>query len=88
MPFQELRAKNRQDITMDFWQENVDKILKLNDKAILNHKGKITNKEMEQLVSKVYDEFDLRRKKYEAELEDKRDIEEIEILEKKLKERK
>jgi hypothetical protein len=73
---------------MDFWRENVDKILKLNDKAILNHKGKITNKEMEQLVSKVYDEFDLRRKKYEAELEDKRDIEEIEILEKKLKERK
>ncbi len=84
----ELRAKNRQDITMDFWRENVDKILELNDKVLLKHKGKITNKEMEQLVSKVYDEFDMRRKKYEAELEDKKDIEEIENLEKLLKKRK
>jgi hypothetical protein len=84
----ELRAKNRQDITMDFWRENVDKILELNDKILLKHKGKITNKEMEQLVSKIYDEFDSRRKKYEAELEDRKEIEEIEMLEKKLKTRR
>ncbi len=84
----ELRAKNRQDITTDFWRENVDKILELNDKTILKHKGKITNKQMEELVDKIYDEFDTRRKKYEAELEDKREIEEIEYLEKQLKSRK
>jgi hypothetical protein len=84
----ELRTKNRQDITMDFWQENVDKILKLNDKQILNHKGKVSNKEMEKLVGKIYDDFDNKRKKYEAELEDRKEIEEIEMLEKKLKKRK
>jgi hypothetical protein len=84
----ELRAKNRQDITMDFWRENVDKILELNDKILLKHKGKITNKEMEQLVSKIYDEFDSRRKKYVAEFEDRKEIEEIEMLEKKLKTRR
>ena len=84
----ELRAKNRQDITMDFWRENVDKILEMNDKQILNHKGKITNKEMEKLVGKIYDDFDNKRKKYEAELEDRKEIEEIEILEKKLKTRR
>jgi len=84
----ELRAKNRQDITMDFWQENVDKILELNDKTILRDKGKITNKKMEELVSQIYDEFDMRRKKYEAELEDKKNIAEIEQLEKELKKRK
>jgi len=32
----ELRAKNRQDITMDFWQENVDKIIEFNDKKALS----------------------------------------------------
>ena len=84
----ELRAKNRQDITMDFWRENVDKILEMNDKQILNHKGKISNKEMEKLVSKIYDDFDEKRKKYEAELADKEDLKEIENLEKQLKKRK
>ncbi len=81
----ELRAKNRQDITMDFWRENVDKILELNDKQVLNHKGKISNKEMEKLVSKIYDNFDNKRKKYEAELADKEDLKELEELEKQIK---
>jgi hypothetical protein len=31
----ELRAENRQDITMAFWKENIDKIILLNDKTIL-----------------------------------------------------
>jgi hypothetical protein len=84
----ELRAKNRQNITMDFWRENVDKILELNEKKILNHKGKITNKEMEKLVGKIYDDFDKKRKKYEAELADKEDLKEIENLEEQLKKRK
>ncbi len=84
----ELRAKNRQDITMNFWRENVDKILELNDKQVLNHKGKISNKEMEKLVSKIYDNFDKKRKQYEAELADKEDIKELEELEKQLKKRK
>ena len=84
----ELRVKNRQDITMNFWRENVDKILELNDKQILNHKGKISNKEMEKLVSKIYDNFDKKRKQYEAELADKEDIKELEELEKQLKKRK
>ncbi|GAB4287787.1 MAG: virulence RhuM family protein [Marinilabiliales bacterium] len=84
----ELRAINRQDITIDFWRENVDKILELNDKQILNHKGKISNKEMEKLVSKIYDDFDKKRKKYEAELADKEDLKELEELEKQLKKKK
>ena len=84
----ELRAKNRQDITMDFWRENADKILELNDKQILNHKGKISNQEMEKLVANIYDDFAKKRKKYEAELADKEDLKEIENLENQLKNRK
>ena len=34
----ELRAKNRQQIEMDFWRENIDKIIELNDKRFLHIK--------------------------------------------------
>ncbi len=37
----ELRAKNRQDITIDFWRDSVDKIIALNDKELLD-KGSIS----------------------------------------------
>jgi hypothetical protein len=34
----ELRAKGRQDITVSFWRGNIDKIIDLNDKKLLNHR--------------------------------------------------
>ncbi len=83
----ELRAKAREEITLDFWQENVDKILELNDKKILEHKGKITNKQMEEIVKEEYEKFDIRRKKYEAEIEDLQELKEIEEVEKQIKKR-
>lgn len=81
----ELRAKNRQDLTMKFWQENVNKILEFNDKKILSHKGKISNAEMECMVRKVYEKFDKKRKVYEAQLADKQDLEELKEIELKVK---
>ena len=84
----ELRAKNRQDITMNFWRENVDRILEFNDKQILKTKGKISNAEMEQLIRKVYAEFDKKRKAYDAQLADKQDLEELKQLEEKLQKKK
>ncbi len=83
----ELRTKAKQEIKLDFWQENVDKILELNDKRILEHKGKITNKQMEEIVKEEYEKFDMRRKKYEAEIEDLQELKEIEEVEKQIKER-
>lgn len=38
----ELRAKNRHSLTMNFWKENVDKILEFNDRLVLRHPGKIS----------------------------------------------
>jgi hypothetical protein len=35
----ELRVKQRQDLTLDFWRDNVDKMLAFNDRAVL--KGKV-----------------------------------------------
>lgn len=76
----ELRAKNRQDITMKFWQENVNRILTSNDFEILNHKGKISNEQMEEKVREIYDEFDARRKNFEAKMADDEDLKELESM--------
>jgi hypothetical protein len=84
----ELRAKNRQDLILNFWRENVDKILELNDREILQGKGKIANAEMEKLVRIEYEVFDKRRKKYEAELADKEDLKTLEDIENQIKKNK
>jgi len=82
----ELRAKERMDIPMSFWQENVNRILEFNEKMVLAGKGSISNAEMEQKVREVYAKFDARRKAYEADLADKQDIQEIEDTIKQYKE--
>jgi len=82
----ELRAKNRMDITMKFWKENVDRMIEYNDKRLLNGKGSISNKVMEEKTREIYKHFDKRRKTFEAELADKEDIEELEQIERQVKE--
>jgi virulence protein len=81
----ELRAKNRQDITMDFWRENIDKIITFNDKELLKGNGSISNEQMKRLVGKVYEAFDSKRKHFEAQQADLYDLKEIEALEKDIK---
>ena len=80
----ELRVKNRQDIDMKYWRENVNEIIKFNERELLKDKGKISNKEMQKIVRKRYEEFNDRRKKVEAKLADREDIKELEVLESKL----
>lgn len=81
----ELRAKNRIDITMKFWKENVDRVLEFNDQKVLKGLGSISNKQMEEKVRKIYAEFDTNRKIEEAKKEDAIELEEIEKLLKKKK---
>ena len=83
----ELRAKNRQDITMEFWRENIDRIIAFNDKAVLKGHGSISNEEMKKMVESVYKTFDEKRKKYEAIEADNHDLEELQQLEAKVKKR-
>jgi hypothetical protein len=83
----ELRVKERLDITMRFWSENVDKLLEFNNKPLLTTKGSIGNKEMEEKVSDIYNLFDKRRKEFEAKEADELDIKELKELENKLKSR-
>ena len=76
----ELRAKNRQDITMDFWRENIDRIIEFNDKKVLKGNGSVSNEQMKTIVRKVYDEFEVKRKQYDAQQADLEDLKEIEEL--------
>jgi len=74
----ELRAKSRQDITMNFWRENVDRMLEFNDQNILKSAGKISKAQMEAKVTEIYQEFYQRRKKLEAKEADLKELEELE----------
>ena len=83
----ELRAKNRQDITMEFWRENIDRIIAFNDKEVLKGHGSISNEQMKKMVESVYETFDKKRKKYEAIEADNQDLEALQQLEAKIKKR-
>lgn len=83
----ELRAKNRIDITMKFWRENVDRILEFNERPLLTGKGKISNAVMEQKVREIYELFDRKRKGHDALQADQEDLLELQRLEKKVEKR-
>lgn len=84
----ELRAKNRQDITMDFWQTNVDKIIEFNDKKLLKDRGSVSKSQMEKIAGQVYEDFNNKRKIADAQQADLEDLKQIEMLEKQIKENK
>jgi hypothetical protein len=78
----ELRVKDRKDIHLNFWRENVDRILQFNDKNILQNLGSISNVQMEENVRMIYNQFDQKRKQFEAE---QADLEDLKALEEKVK---
>lgn len=84
----ELRAKNKEDITMDFWRENIDKIIEFNDKEVLKNNGTISYEQMKEMVEKVYKTFDNKRKKQEANEADYIDLEELKKIENLAKSKK
>ena len=83
----ELRTKNRQEIRMAFWQQNVEQIISSNGFTVLNHTGKVSHARMEQQIEPLFMDFDQRRKLQEAEQADCNDEAELKALEKSLKHR-
>jgi len=84
----ELQAKDRKQVTMQFWHENVDDIIKFNKKALLIGKGSVSNAEMETFVEQVYEQFHEKRKIFELEQADLADFQEIKMLEEEIKNRR
>ena len=84
----ELTVKERKDLTIAFWKENVDRLLNFQNKKILQGSGSMSNLQMENLVEKVYEEFDNRRKGYDALFANQNDLNEIKEIEEQIKYRK
>ena len=78
----EERVKGRRDLTLDYWRKNVDGLLTFQEKDILHGHGSITNEEAEQLVKRVYDDFNSKHKQLEAREADEEDLKMLEDLEK------
>lgn len=81
----ELRVKDKKDIPINFWQQNIDKLLEFNDRPVLKGKGTISNLQMEKKVKEIYTKFDQNRKIQEAKEADNVDLEAVESLIKKAK---
>ena len=84
----ELRVKERKDLTLDFWRENVKGLLSFQGLDILTNNGSVSNLQMEEHVRGVYEQFDARRKSYDAQLADEEDLKLLDDLEKEIKKRK
>lgn len=80
----EMRVKERKDLTLDFWRNNVNGLLQFQGKDVLTSKGIVSNAQMESIVSKRYDDFNQRRKAEEARKADNDDLNELyNLLDKK-----
>lgn len=77
----ELRVKGRKDLTLDYWKNNVDRILEFIEKPILQGNGSVTAQESERIAKEQYELFDAKRKKFEADMADADDIRLLEDIE-------
>ncbi len=84
----ELRTKNRQEIRMSFWKQNVDQIIRSNGFPLLSHAGSVSHEHMKKHTSALYLEYDRQRKIEEAKEADLQDDAELKALEAKIKKRK
>ncbi len=81
----ELRVKDRQPLTLDYWRGNVDKLLAFNDRPILQGVGSISHAAMKTIVHDRYEAFDAQRRADEAGQADAEDLRTLEAVEKKLR---
>lgn len=80
-----MRVKQQKELTLDFWRNNVDRMLAFNDQAILDGAGAVSRENMEKIARERYEFFDQKRRIAEAEAADAADLKEIEQLEQDLK---
>lgn len=81
----ELHVKMRKDLTLDFWRASVDKLLLDHGVPLLQSHGKITMEQAQAHARKVYEEFDARRKAFDAAQADEFDLLELEQETKSIK---
>ncbi|MBR4563929.1 MAG: virulence RhuM family protein [Paludibacteraceae bacterium] len=62
----ELRVRERKDLTLRYWRETVDGLLNFQGKVVLQGAGSVSNRQMEEYVNAIYEQFNARRKAFAA----------------------
>ncbi|MDD2701163.1 MAG: virulence RhuM family protein [Sideroxydans sp.] len=81
----ELRAKERKQLTLDYWRQNVDRLLEFSDRPLLKNAGGISNEKMKSIVHERYESFDANRRSADAVAADAEDLRALEEIEKQTK---
>lgn len=81
----ELRAKQHQALTLDYWTTNVDRMLEFNDQPVLDGHGSVSREHMLETTNARYEQFDSHRRAAEAQQADADDLKALEALEAELK---
>jgi hypothetical protein len=87
LDFAELRARDRQKITMAEWVAQTDRFLTFNERAVLNGAGSMSHKAMETIIAKKYALFEENRRRHEAiaaEQEHEQEMQELQASAQKL----
>lgn len=84
----ELRVKNRQDLTLNFWRNNVDSLIEFHGFPLMIGKGTKTSKQMEIFVKEQYALFDQYRKQQKLIRVEAEDLQILENWQKDIEKRK
>ena len=80
----ELRAKERQQLTLAYWRDNVDRLLAFSDRPVLQGAGKISHDAMKAVAHERFDAFDAQRRGRALREADAEDLKVLEAVEKQL----
>lgn len=82
--FAELRAKQKQHLTLTSWRDYINSFMNFNEQPLLNNAGQISRKGMEKIAGDRYDQFNYQRNQAEALEADRKEMEALDHLEKQL----
>ena len=80
----ELRVKQQQ-LTLDYWRKNVDRLLEFNDHPVLQGSGSRSADQAKVIARQRYDLFDTQRRHTDALEADAEDLRMLEDVEKAVK---
>lgn len=84
----ELRVQEYKELTLDYWLNSTDDLLRFQGKESLQNAGTVSKKAKDLFVEKHYALFDKRRKEQQAIEANLRDEQELKAIEQQLKNRK
>jgi hypothetical protein len=80
LDFAEDRALRRVETRMTDWLTQTDRFLNFNERAVLEHAGRISHEQMETIIDERYAAFDARRRAEEAQAAELEAAEELQQL--------